>query len=99
MKVLKYLEPRWAYALTQLPYRTIFYLNEFSDISGTSLNRSRLALRQYQEAGFCKSLGKGKWIKTHQPRPIINSICAIETKLSNWKRALFQAFRYYDFCK
>lgn len=90
-------EPRWAYALLCLPYRQSFSAFEFSGFSGASLKRSINALKQYQKAGFCKLLCGEKWIKKYQPRPVVKKICAVEAKISDWRRALFQAFRYYDF--
>lgn len=94
---LRLIDPRWVYALVKLPYRREFSIDDFTSFSGASIARSRQALRQYVSAGFCSNLGTNRWIKIKQPRPIINNCCAIEAKLSDWKRALSQAFRYYDF--
>ena len=90
-------EPRWAYALSCLPYRQIFSVFEFTRLSGAGLRRSINALKQYQKAGFCERLDGEKWVKKYQPRPVVKKICAVEAKISDWRRALFQAFRYYDF--
>lgn len=91
------IDPRWLYALIKLPYRKNFSTEEFSKVAGASKARSRVALNQYTNKGYCLSIGKGKWRKLYQPRPIVNRICSVEAKLSNWKRALTQAFNNYSY--
>lgn len=37
------------------------------------------------------------WIKRRDPSPVAERIIAIEAKLSDWRRALYQASRYLDY--
>lgn len=93
-----HIPPRWAYALYSLPYQKHFTVAEFATLTGTTSRRALSALKQYAELGFCK---EGKqydgWIKLRQPKAVANRIYAVEAKLRNWKRALWQAYRYLDF--
>ncbi len=88
--------PKWVYTLISLPYRKTFSLDDFIDLAGVSRPAARKVVNEFVLAGFCKEIG-GNWIKVKQPRPPINQIYAIEAKLKNWKRALYQATRYQDF--
>lgn len=89
---------RWVYALRVMPYRKCFSLETFMETTGVSKKRSLQALNQYCQLGFCKKgQHKNTWTKEVQPRPIANTIIAIEAKLHNWKRALKQAYRYLDY--
>lgn len=88
--------PQWTYPLVRLPYRKKFLLEDFKTLACVSQKTARIILNEYSLAGFCSKTSRG-WIKLHQPRPPINKIYAIEAKLRNWKKALFQASRYHDF--
>ena len=92
------LSPRWAAALHALPYRRAFTEDWFAAHNLVSVRRTRLALREYELAGYCKRLCKrGSWIKCYQPKPVVSEIHAIEAKLKDWQRALSQAARYRAF--
>lgn len=90
------LKPQWVYPLISLPYRKLFDLSYFLDITCASRKTAAKILRDYEKAGFCKSSPRG-WIKMRQPRPPVNDIYAIEAKIRDWKRALYQATRYQDY--
>lgn len=90
--------PRWAYALYCIPYQHWFTVAEFAEICGVTPQRAKMALKQYAAAGFCEESSVRKsWIKLKQPQPLANDIHAIEAKLRDWKRALWQASRYRDY--
>lgn len=92
------ISPRWAYTLHSLPTRKPFSVEELSQIAGSSVSAARSALRSFESAGFCARHSQThNWIKTSSPRPIANKIIAIEAKLSDWRRALTQAYRYQDY--
>jgi hypothetical protein len=90
--------PRWLYALHALPYRKLFALDSFVEMTGVTKRRAQVAMREYEAAGFCMP-GKeaNTWKKVWEPRPIATKIFAVEAKLRDWRRALAQAIRYKDF--
>jgi len=90
--------PRWLHALHALPYRKLFDLDSFVEMTGVTRRRAQIAMREYEAAGFCVP-GKvaDTWKKVWEPRPIATKIFAVEAKLRDWKRALAQAIRYKDF--
>lgn len=89
------LPSRWVYALRTLPFRTKFTPDEFASMSGVSRNTAMLTLRRYETIGYCKrSKDKGFWVKVRQPTPVVKRIVAIEAKLTDWRRAISQAYRY-----
>lgn len=92
------IHPRWAYALSQLPYRRYFTTEDFSNFTATNKSTAGSALRSYAAAGYCElSPVNKKWIKYKQPSLITNKVYAVEAKLRDWKRALKQANRYRDY--
>ncbi|MCM8885616.1 MAG: hypothetical protein LC541_20345 [Candidatus Thiodiazotropha sp.] len=90
------LRPQWAYPLVSLPYRKTFNENILKTLACVSNKSAKIILKQYCAAGFCHKNSSG-WIKVHQPRNPINQIYAIEAKLRDWKKALYQATRYHEF--
>ncbi len=93
---LKNINPRWVYALKQLPYRKNFYLEYFIERTGTSRETAIKHLKSFESAGYCIKVGE-KWRKLKEPMAVSNKLVAIEAKLKNWKRALYQAARYLDY--
>jgi len=88
---------RWLYALKSLPTAP-FSLEDFAALTNVSSSAARVALKSYQDAGFCVYAGdKGTWTKVRDPSPVAEKIIAIEAKLSDWRRALYQASRYTDY--
>ncbi|MGL1959108.1 MAG: hypothetical protein OCD00_17555 [Colwellia sp.] len=94
---LGHITPSWAYTLQQLPYRKNFSIEDLSNLSGASIASSKKALKEFSLAGFCQQKSKNIWVKNWQPSPLSKNIIAIEAKLKNWKRALWQASRYKTF--
>jgi hypothetical protein len=89
------LPSRWIYALKVLPYRKKFAPEEFCSLCGVSKSTAILVLRRYEGLGYCRRTTDGKaWLKVRQPAPVVSRIIAIEAKLTDWKRALSQAYSY-----
>lgn len=91
------ISPEWAYTLKVLPYRKNFCIDLVLELSGASLSSSRKAIKDFIQAGFCQDKGNGIYIKNRQPRALCTSVVAIEAKLKDWKKALWQATRYKTF--
>ena len=90
--------PQWAFALRVLPYRKVFTTIAFSELTGASRSTAISVLRTFEAAGFCtRKQQPNCWTKIRQPIPVASQIIAIEAKLSDWRRALMQAYRYLDF--
>lgn len=90
------IKPQWAYALKALPYRKTFDLDMLRKLTGLSKKTALKVLNEYINAGFCRKNSLG-WIKEKQPRPPVVQMHAIEAKLRDWRKALYQASRYLDF--
>lgn len=89
---------RWAYALKWLPFREQFELAWFAKALNVPSDRARVVLNSYQQAGFCQLDTQSKtWCKVSQPTSPIDRMIAIEAKLRDWRRALYQASRYMDY--
>lgn len=92
------ISPRWGAALYSLPYRSGFTEEWFAKTNLITTKRARSILHSYKRAGYCEQLNTpGTWRKKFQPRPVSNEICAVEAKLTDWRRALSQASRYLAF--
>lgn len=90
--------PRWAYALHCIPGVLPFTLTSFSSLANVSISTARTILRRFEDAGFCKSVVDGvHWIKTIEPEPLALRIVAVEAKLRDWRRALYQAAQHADY--
>ncbi|MCU6669428.1 hypothetical protein M8013_11795 [Enterobacteriaceae bacterium H4N4] len=87
----------WAYTLKALPFKKAFSLEYLTSLSGTSENSSKKALNKFIDAGYCIRIENNNYIKIRQPKPLCSSIIAIEAKLRDWKKALWQASRYKIF--
>lgn len=95
---LDLISPRWGAALYALPYRRSFTEEWFAKTNLISMKHARSVLQSYKGAGYCEPLSApGTWLKRYQPKPIANEICAVEAKLTDWRRALSQASRYLAF--
>lgn len=93
---IRKISPRWVHSLIALPYKRKFDLEYFANLVISSLSTAKRVLESFVNAGFCERTKQG-WIKVKQPRPAFSEIHAIEAKLKNWRRALYQATRYRDF--
>jgi hypothetical protein len=93
-----HVHPKYLYALRRLPLKKNFTLAAFARrILGSKANAHRL-LDSFKALGFCKNTKrKNMWRKTRQPQPILRHLCAVEAKLTDWRRALRQANRYCEF--
>jgi hypothetical protein len=87
----------WAYTLRALPFKKSFSIEYLASLSGTSENSSKKALSKFINAGYCIKTEGEEYIKVRQPKPLCSSIIAIEAKLRDWKKALWQASRYRIF--
>lgn len=90
------IKPQWAHAIVALPYRKTFDTSHLATIACTSTKTANKLLRECVSSGICVK-SKNGWIKVKQPRPPFSQIFAIEAKLKDWRRALFQASRYLEF--
>jgi hypothetical protein len=90
------IKPQWTYPLIRLPYRKVFQVNDIETLACVTKKTARKIVNTYSSAGYCKKTSNG-WIKIFQPRPPVNKIYAIEAKLRDWRKALYQASRYRDF--
>jgi len=90
--------PRWAYALRCLPPATPISAAGFAELLNVTPAHSRTILGRFEAAGFCEfEKTTRSWTKILQPEPVADRIVSIELKLTDWKRALYQASRYLDF--
>lgn len=95
-RFLSQLKPQWVYPIVALPYRKLFDTELFANLACLSSVTAARILRKCCDLGVCEKRSHG-WIKTIQPRAPYNKIYAIEAKLRDWRRALFQASRYQEF--
>jgi hypothetical protein len=87
--------PKWAYALHCLPHEEPFTSDHLAALANVSLASARSVLRVFGESGFCEQVPQSRqWIKTSQPEPIATRIVAVEAKLRDWRRALYQAAQH-----
>jgi hypothetical protein len=90
--------PRWAYALRRLPSTEPFTLDQLAAIANVGISSARAILRVFGESGFCEPAPQSKaWIKTCEPTPVAAKIIAIEAKLRDWRRALYQSVQHADY--
>jgi hypothetical protein len=89
---------RWVYPLKCLPIRLGITAISFAQEFGTSVDYAREILRSCEKAGFCEYDTRARtWTKVIEPRPVAEKIVAVEVKLRDWRRALYQAVRYLDY--
>lgn len=91
------ISPDWAFTLKSLPLKTSLSSEVVSELSGASLNATKKAIKEFILAGFCEKTGKNSFVKIKDPKLLCNSIIAVEAKLKDWRRALWQASRYKIF--
>jgi hypothetical protein len=91
------IDPQWAFALRSLPYKKVFKTEDFEKLCRTTKGTATKVLRRYADLKFCIRTRKGDWMKVRQPRAVVGEISTIEAKLSNWRRALAQAYRHQTF--
>lgn len=91
------LNRNWVYPLTLLHCEDIFRLEDFSVRFGFSKKMASSILGEYKNAGFISEIEKNVFIVLKEYELVTSDVIAIEAKLKNWKRALFQAQRYKRF--
>jgi hypothetical protein len=94
---LRIIPPHWVYPLIDLPYRRQFSTDYFARRAHVGMETATRVLSLYVEAGFCERKSKTYWVKSYTPRPLFKRIVAIEAKLRDWRRALYQSSRYQLF--
>jgi hypothetical protein len=96
----RHIPPQWAYAFYLLPYRKAFPRALLERIAGVSASHAQGMLRLFVDACLCRKVkGKSEWIKVAQPRQIAVEAFAVEAKLADWKRALYQACRHTTYAE
>ena len=91
------IKPAWAYALLQLSNEGCS-TDDFASFVGVTKATAKRILKSYVDAGFCVlDIESSRWVKLIGPKALVTEFCAIEMKLKNWRRALYQASRYRDF--
>jgi hypothetical protein len=89
---------RWVYPLKCLPSHISVTATCFAQQFATSAGYAREILHSYHRAGFCEyAAGTKTWTKVRDPLPVVERIVALEVKLRDWRRALYQATRYLDY--
>lgn len=92
------LPARWAYAAAAMPVDSEMSLDDFASFVNLTSPSALSVLRSFERAGICsKNVPARTWTKSEQIRPIAKEIVAVEAKLTDWKRALYQASRYTSF--
>ena len=96
MDELHRLPSRWLYALKSLSTEP-FRVEDLANLANVTPSAARGVLKSYADCGFCAyRADQGMWIKQRDPSPVAERIIAIEAKLSDWRRALYQASRYLE---
>jgi hypothetical protein len=87
--------PKWAYALRCLPREEPFAAEHLATLANVTSASARSILRIFGYSGFCEQVPQSNyWIKTSQPAPVATQIVAVEAKLRDWRRALYQAAQH-----
>lgn len=95
---LSQIPSRWVYSLHALEMGTPFTATDFSRRHGCSLSTATDMLSIFTESGYLERRRScAMWEKVTSPTPFAEEIVAIEAKLRDWRRALYQATRYCDF--
>jgi hypothetical protein len=86
---------KWAYTLHRLPTTVPFYTKDLAALANVSHSAAQSALRRFCDSGYCKRVEMtDEWIKTAEPKPVATRIVAVEAKLRDWRRALYQASQH-----
>lgn len=89
---------RWLYPLTMLSLGAATDVKSFSTRFGVSESAAHAALAAYTEANYCTYNPEQRvWIKARDPLPVAERIVAVEAKLRDWRRALYQAVQYTSY--
>jgi hypothetical protein len=89
---------KWAYALRSLPFKSEFTLDYVAELGNVSHSAARSILRIFGAYGLCEQIAStNAWLKITEVEPIADRIVAVEAKLRNWRRALYQAAQHLDY--
>jgi hypothetical protein len=90
--------PQWAFTLQRLPTQERFTLHDLADLALVSVSTARLMLKVFSNAGFCEPAAAPRtWVKCFALAPVATRIVAVEAKLRDWRRALYQAAQHADY--
>ncbi len=89
---------RWLYPLKVLSLGVPIDLRWFCNRFGVSESSAHSVLAAYIDADYCLYKPQERvWIKTKDPLPVADRIVAVEAKLRDWRRALYQAVQYASY--
>lgn len=91
------LNRNWIFPLTTFQLNETLNIEQFQEKFGLTKNSANLRLNEYCEASFLKRIKKDTFLVIREYEYIADNVIAVEAKLKNWKRALFQAQRYKKF--
>lgn len=92
---IAHIPARWLYPLKSLSLEQEFDAKKFALDFGVSESCAQNVLSAYVGAGYCVyRAAQRSWIKVQEPLPIVDRIVAVEAKLRDWRRALYQAVQY-----
>jgi hypothetical protein len=78
--------------------QTAFSSDWFAQTHCVTAAYASSVLRLFADAGFCERDQQQKtWTKIEEPGLVAEKIVAIEAKLRDWRKALYQASRYLDY--
>ena len=84
----------WINPLVNLNQDQIITVQGLKDKYHLSEKSASLRIKEYSKAGFLTPIEKHKYLVAKRYEFVTDLVIAIEAKLKNWKRALFQARRY-----
>ncbi len=87
----------WIQALKTLRKNEIISIDDFKNKFNLSKDEASRRLSEYSKARFISRLSKGNYSVVKEYEYVADTVVAVEAKLKNWKRALFQAQRYKKF--
>lgn len=87
----------WIAPLLRLRSGGVIRLDSFAEQFGVSRRTARQQIGEYVAANFLVPVGENDFKMMRKYEPVVSGVVAIEAKLRDWKRALFQAMRYRRF--
>jgi len=96
LNILAKIPPRLASLLHPSNSENIFNINDFANFLGLSTSSAQRISRQFQQLGLWNSNPKNTLLPVIKTQPF-HQIISIEAKLSDWSRALVQAYRNLQF--
>lgn len=89
---------RWLYPLKSLSLGQELDAKGFASYFGVSDSCAHSVLSAYVSAGYCvHKAEQRRWTKVKDPLPVVDRIVAVEAKLRDWRRALYQAVQYASY--